>query len=61
MDFKKIITIECVLPKNMKYFDKSLLIRRLLDDDVKKIFAAPKQGDVIEYYQWCPQTQFIFV
>lgn len=34
--FKKIITIECFLPKNMKYFDKSLLIRRLLDDDVKK-------------------------
>lgn len=60
--FKKIITIECFLPKNMKYFDKLLLIRRLLDDDVKKkIFAAPKQGDVIEYNQWCPQPQFIFV
>lgn len=61
MDFKKIITIECFLPKNIKYFDKSLLIRRLLDDDVKKVFAAPKQGDVIEYNQLCPQPHFIFV
>lgn len=61
MDFKKIITIECFLPKNIKYFDKSLLIRRLLGDDVKKIFATTKQGDAIEYYQWCPQPQFIFV
>lgn len=36
MNFKKIITIECFLPKNVKYFDKSLLIRKLLYDDVNK-------------------------
>lgn len=36
MDFTKIITIECFLPKNVKYFDESLLIRKLLDNDVNK-------------------------
>lgn len=36
MNFKTIITIECFLPKNVKYFDKSLLIRKLLDNDVNK-------------------------
>lgn len=35
-EFKINITIECFLPKNVKYFDKSLLIRKLLDNDVNK-------------------------